>query len=54
MLDIEKVNEYVETESRKSISITFCEEHGVEIEQKKKVSRYAYNIMPFLLGTEKQ
>lgn len=43
-----KVKEFIETSDRKSIPIQWCVENGEKIEQKKKISRYSYNLVNFL------
>lgn len=43
-----ELQHFIETESRKSIPIGHCEEFGVLVPQKKKITRYSYDIKEFV------
>ena len=42
--------EFINSKVRKSIPVEWCREQGVRIEQKKKISRYAYGTDRWLRG----
>lgn len=39
-----KVKEFMETSTRKSIPLSWCEEHGIKIEQQKKKVTWRYDL----------
>ena len=43
-----KIKEYMENTDTKSISLDFCRENGLKIEQELKRSRYRYNLNALL------
>ena len=43
-VDVEKIKELFESETRKSVSLQFCIDNGYLIRQEKKKVRYNYNI----------
>ena len=47
---VNKVQEFIIFETRKSIPVDWCRENGVRIEQRKKKVRYTYNLGSWLGG----
>ena len=47
-LTVEEVVSYMKNADRKSIPVEYCRENGVQIPQKKKRTRYSYDMSYFL------
>ena len=47
-LTVEEVISYMKNADRKSIPVEYCRENGVQIPQKKKRTRYSYDMSYFL------
>lgn len=43
-IEVEKANNYIELNKRKSFPINWLEKNGIELKQKKKISRYTFDI----------
>ena len=46
-VDIKDIKNFYEKMERKSLSLNYCREVGVKIEQEKKIVRYKYNLEGF-------